>query len=53
MKFGYTAIYPDEPPEMEITDSDNLEEDELTDLINHMQTLVSILNNDLADIMHK
>ncbi|KAH3727403.1 RWD domain-containing protein 1-like [Dreissena polymorpha] len=39
MKFGYTAIYPDEPPEMEITDSDNLEEDELTDLINHMQTL--------------
>ena len=56
MKFSYTATYPDEPPLIEITETDNVDEDQQNELMTLMQTTVWMLlyilikNNTSKDI---
>jgi len=56
VKFSYTATYPDEPPLIEITETDNVDEDQQNELMTLMQTTVWMLlyilikNNTSKDI---
>ena len=40
IKFSYTEKYPDEVPIMEITESENLEDEQLNELIDMLHTQV-------------
>lgn len=66
IKFSYTEKYPDEVPIMEITDSENLEDDQLNELLDmlHSQanenlgmamvfTLVSAIQEELTTLMEQ